>query len=42
MQAARNRLQKVNVHPAASINDTTLVDSAVTVYPVHIDYEEEC
>jgi len=32
--------QKLTVDPTTSYSDN-LVDSAVTVYPIHIDYEEE-
>jgi len=32
--------KKQTVHPAASSSDT-IVDSALTVYPIHTDYEEE-
>ena len=37
MQAVPNRPQKVTVDPAASNNDT-LVDSVVTVFPVHKEW----
>ena len=40
MQAAPNRLQKAKIGPAAP-NSDTLVDAAVTAYPIHIEYEEE-
>jgi len=40
MLAAPNCLQKYMVEPAA-LNADTPVDSAVTVYPIHVDYEKE-
>ena len=40
VQAVPNRPQKAKVGPAAS-NRNTLVDSAVTAYPLNIDHEEE-
>jgi len=40
MQAIPKRPLKQTVDPAAA-NSDTLVDSAVTVYPIYIDYEEE-
>jgi len=39
-QATPNLLQRQKVDPAAS-NSDTLVDLAVTFYPVHTDCEEE-
>jgi len=39
-QAAPKHPQKANVVSAAS-NSDTLVDSGVSVYTIHIDYEEE-
>jgi len=42
MRAVPTRSQKKQtVGPAASNSDATLVESPVTVYPIHIEYEEE-
>ena len=40
MLAISNRLQKQIIDTTAS-NSVTLVDSAVTVYPIHAHYEEK-
>jgi len=34
-------VRKMQMVDFAASNNDTLVDSAVTVYPIHIDYEEE-